>query len=119
MSTWAPSLVTDQYGSIISRHLRAYVTPPTTTAARSHEVRSGRVVDPYDAAAQGACSVGAGAGQGPDLQLRVLALVGLLLGQVGADDAEQEAHRDRDDAGVLQREPVEVDVREHRRLLAG
>jgi hypothetical protein len=33
-----------------------------------------------------------------------------LLGRDGPEPAEEEAERDRDDAGVLQREPVEVHV---------
>src|SRR5689334_6631572 len=107
MSTWAPSLVADQCRIHRFPSLASLRDVTDNDSARSHDVRSGRVVEIYEAAAPGGGSVGAGAGQRPDLQLRVLRLVRLLLGEVGADDAEQEADRDRDDARVLQREPVE------------
>ena len=57
-----------------------------------------------------ACSVGDGflgarAGQGADLHLGVLLLV-VLLGQDGAQPAQDERGRDRDEARVAQREPA-------------
>src|SRR3954469_25649304 len=104
MSTWAPSLVKAPL-SFPSPSLR---DSSDKVRGRSHEPGRGRAVDPYETAAPGVlrtgCSVRSGAGQGPYLQLRVLGRVRLLLGQQGAEDAEQETDRDRDDAGVLQRE---------------
>src|SRR5690242_4401273 len=57
------------------------------------------------------------AGEGADLHLRVLGRVVLLAGH-GADPAEQEADRDRDDARVVEGEPVEVGPLQHRQRLA-
>ena len=50
------------------------------------------------------------AGQRPDLELGRLVLV-VLLAEHGAQPAEEEAQRDRHEARVVQREPVEVDAR--------
>jgi len=54
--------------------------------------------------------LGAGTGEGAELELGEPLLGLRLLGRDGAQPAEEEAQRDRDDAGVLQREPVEVHV---------
>ncbi len=62
----------------------------------------------------------AGAGEGADLHLGVLRRV-VLLARHRAEPAEEEGERDRDDARVVEREPVEVDrrVRDHRRAEPG
>src|SRR4051794_26691466 len=59
------------------------------------------------------------AGELTYLELGVLELVGPLLGQLGAEPAQEERERDGDQARVVQREPVEVDVLEQRRADAG
>src|SRR5690606_23200358 len=103
-------------------YLRAYVTAPTGHSGpmrrEPRRPRRGDLEVPTTRP-RGTGSVGAGAGERPDLQLRVLLGVRLLLGEHGAEPAEQEAGRDGDQARVLQREPGEVDVGEHRRGVAG
>src|SRR5689334_20565132 len=118
MSTWAPSLD--------SRSICPTSLVPSLASLRdaadndSDPIRRGttrprrRTVQAPSDAAVVRTSVCSGAGQGPHLQFRVLAGVGGLLGEQGAYGAEQESDRDGDDAGVLQREPVEVGVGEHR-----
>src|SRR3712207_3237218 len=57
-------------------------------------------------------------GQRPDLHLGGLPLQMLLAGD-GAEETQQERGRYRDEAGVAQREPGPVGVREHRGRRAG
>ncbi len=125
MSTWAPSLVADRRVTVspVPASLRDRTDiesgPITRDAARDRRRDLRRsLAMPVRNAPQGArgtarpapdgpqtvccpssgASVRSGAREGPHLQLRVLAGVGLLLGEDGAEPAEQEAERDGDDA---------------------
>src|SRR5215213_695363 len=63
--------------------------------------------------------LGAGAGEGADLELVEAAQAGGVLADQRADDAAEEAERNRHDARVAQREPGEVCVGEQRGRRAG